>query len=67
MSALTGGLLYQVYKQVADITEKVSKGKGSLQSLALAKDVLKKSVTFALCSEILKCACTLLIYIHFNR
>ena len=55
MSELTGGLLYQVYKQVADITEKVSNGKGSLQSLALAKTVLKKSVTFALCSEILKC------------
>ncbi|KAL0477931.1 hypothetical protein AKO1_012348, partial [Acrasis kona] len=51
---LKGGMLFKVYKQVADITEKVSNNKGSIQSLALSKTTEMKSVTFALCSEVQK-------------
>lgn len=50
----SAGKLYKVYKQAADVIEKVSKKKGTIKSLALAPNILHKKQTFALSSETLK-------------
>jgi hypothetical protein len=53
-------ILVKVHQQASNIIEKVKNKKGTIQSLCLAKYIIKKKLTVALTSEVLKCTTLIL-------